>query len=262
MKITRISDNKKQYIDLLLLADEQESMIDRYLGRGELFVLEENGVKAVCVVTNEENRVCELKNIAVAPASQRQGYGKKLIDFLITHYTGRYSRMIVGTGEVPGILRFYKNCGFEYSHRIENFFTDHYDHAMIEEGILLKDMICLQQDIPTNLKMKPYRGRIPACGVFCGGCPTYIREKKPCPGAEINKTRCERCNTFHLCCTEKGITHCYQCNVFPCSKLKGFAKRWLKYGQNFIENQERLKQTGESGFLKYYHRRIDQAEKE
>ena len=47
MTITQITENKKQYLDLLLLADEQESMIDRYLERGELFVLEDEGVKAV-----------------------------------------------------------------------------------------------------------------------------------------------------------------------------------------------------------------------
>ena len=34
--------NKKQYLDLLLLADEQESMIDRYLERGDMFVLVDN----------------------------------------------------------------------------------------------------------------------------------------------------------------------------------------------------------------------------
>ena len=31
IRIHPISGNKKQYLDLLLLADEQESMIDRYL---------------------------------------------------------------------------------------------------------------------------------------------------------------------------------------------------------------------------------------
>ena len=69
MTITQITENKKQYLDLLLLADEQESMIDRYLERGELFVLEDEGVKAVGVVTDEGDGVCELKNIAVAPGS-------------------------------------------------------------------------------------------------------------------------------------------------------------------------------------------------
>lgn len=31
MKIREVNENKKQFISLLLLADEQESMVDRYL---------------------------------------------------------------------------------------------------------------------------------------------------------------------------------------------------------------------------------------
>lgn len=34
MVIKQITENKKQLIDLLLLGDEQESMIDRYLEQG------------------------------------------------------------------------------------------------------------------------------------------------------------------------------------------------------------------------------------
>jgi len=49
--------------------------------------------------------------------------------------------MLVGTGETPSILRFYKNCGFEYSHRVKDFFTDNYDHSIIEEGVRLTDMV-------------------------------------------------------------------------------------------------------------------------
>ena len=52
IRIHPISGNKKQYLDLLLLADEQESMIDRYLERGEMFILSDNDtVKASCVIT-------------------------------------------------------------------------------------------------------------------------------------------------------------------------------------------------------------------
>lgn len=147
MNIIQITNNKKQYIELLLLADEQESMIDRYLERGEMFVLKDNGVKAVCVVTDERGGICELKNIAVTPDSQRQGYGKRLINHLFDYYSGKYNQMIVGTGDVPSTIGFYKSCGFEYSHRIENFFTDNYDHQMIEDGVLLKDMIYLKREI-------------------------------------------------------------------------------------------------------------------
>ncbi len=39
--VEQITDNKKQYLELLLLADEQELMIDRYLERGEMFILED-----------------------------------------------------------------------------------------------------------------------------------------------------------------------------------------------------------------------------
>lgn len=147
MDIILLTDNKKQYLDLLLLADEQESMIDRYLERGELFVLNDSGVKAICVVTDEGAGVCELKNIAVIPESQRQGYGKRLIKHLLSYYSGKYKQMIVGTGDVPSSVRFYKSCGFEYSHRIENFFTGNYDHQMIEDGVLLKDMVYLKREI-------------------------------------------------------------------------------------------------------------------
>lgn len=80
--------------------------------------------------------------------------------------------------------------------------------------------------------------------------------KNPCLGAQLNSARCEKCKTFHLCCVEKGITHCFQCDKFPCAKFKGFAKRWLKYGQNFIENQELLKQVGEMEFLKKYNDKV------
>lgn len=45
MKIIEVKENKKQYLDLLLLADEQENMIDRYLDKGKMYVLDDNGIK-------------------------------------------------------------------------------------------------------------------------------------------------------------------------------------------------------------------------
>lgn len=144
MKIQKITCHKKAYIDLLLLADEQESMLDQYLERGEMFVLNDNGVKAECVITKEADGIYELKNIAVAPNCQRKGYGRKMIDFLFAHYTD-CNTMFVGTGDVPSTLGFYLKCGFTESHRIKNFFTDNYDHLMFEDGIQLIDMIYLKR---------------------------------------------------------------------------------------------------------------------
>ena len=66
MEIIEIKENKKQFLPLLLLADEQESMIDRYIDRGTMYVLVDNGVKCECVVTDEGKGILEIKNIATA----------------------------------------------------------------------------------------------------------------------------------------------------------------------------------------------------
>ena len=73
MNIRVIHKNKKRFLPLLLLADEQEDMIDRYLERGTMYVLEDGGVKAECVVTDEGGGILELKNLAVEPEAQRKG---------------------------------------------------------------------------------------------------------------------------------------------------------------------------------------------
>lgn len=147
MKIRKVEKDKKQYLDLLLLADEQEDMIDRYLERGTMYVLEDNGVKTECVVTDEGNGILELKNIAVEPAFQSKGYGKALIDFLIQTYKGHYAVLQVGTGDSPSTIPFYESCGFRRHHLVKNFFTDHYDHPIYECGVKLVDMVYLQRQL-------------------------------------------------------------------------------------------------------------------
>ena len=147
MRIEQVKDDKKRYLSLLLLADEQENMIDRYLERGTMYVLEDGGVKAECVVTDEGNGVLELKNIAVDPAFWGRGYGRALIDFIVSTYSGRYSVLQVGTGDSPSTIPFYESCGFRRHHLVKNFFTDHYDHPIYECGVQLVDMVYLQMEL-------------------------------------------------------------------------------------------------------------------
>ena len=145
MEIKEVRDGKKQFISLLLLADEQENMIDRYLENGTMYVLEDNGVKAECVVTDEGSGILEIKNIAVVPEHQRNGYGKALINFLVRKYADGYSVLQVGTGDSPLTVPFYEKCGFVRFRTLPNFFTDNYDHPIYESGVLLSDMVYLQK---------------------------------------------------------------------------------------------------------------------
>lgn len=145
MRIERILGNKKRYIELLLLADEQENMIDKYLERGDMFALFEEDLKAICVVTKEGDGTFEIKNIATEPKYQGKGYGKKLIEYVVEFYENECDTLLVGTGDSDLTIPFYKRCGFEESHRIKNFFTDNYDKPIYECGKQLVDMVYLKR---------------------------------------------------------------------------------------------------------------------
>lgn len=145
MNTRQITNHKKQYLELLLLGDEQESMIDRYLEKGEMYVLEDHGVKAVCVVQKVSAEVLEIKNLATETKYQRMGYGQAIIHDIVKRYQDDYSILQVGTGETTA--GFYEKCGFRRSHVIKNFFTDYYNHPIFEYGKQLIDMIYLQKTL-------------------------------------------------------------------------------------------------------------------
>ena len=145
MGIKEYCGNKKRLLSLLLLADEQEDMIDRYLDRGTMYVLDDDGIKCECVVTDEGDGVLEIKNLAVEPDCQGKGYGRAMIDYIAARYKGQFSVLQVGTGDSPLTVPFYEKCGFVRSHSVKNFFTQNYDHPIFECGIQLVDMIYLRK---------------------------------------------------------------------------------------------------------------------
>lgn len=146
--IRQMRMDKKRFLPLLLLGDEQESMIDRYIEDGELYVLSVEGQdRAVCVVTRPGPGVAEIKNLAVDMPFQRRGYGRAMVDFVRARYAAQCRVLLVGTGDSPLTISFYESCGFRESHRVPNFFTEHYDHPIFEAGRQLVDMVYLRMEI-------------------------------------------------------------------------------------------------------------------
>src|SRR6185369_5332669 len=141
MKIEQIIQDKKQFLGLLLLADEQESMIDRYIDRGEMFGLYDPDLKSICVVTNEGDGNYEIKNIATYIAEQGKGYGRLLVNYLFEYYQDKCKTLYAGTGDASMEARFYERCGFVRSHSKKNFYVDNYDHPIFENGRQLIDMV-------------------------------------------------------------------------------------------------------------------------
>lgn len=157
MNIHPITTHKKRFLPLLLLADEQESMIDRYLERGEMFAMYEAETEpvAIAVVTDEGNGVYELKNLVVSPYYQRKGYGRQMVEYLCLHYADVCHTLMVGTGDSTQTVSFYKSCGFTYSHTVPDFFTLHYDHPIVEEGKVLRDMVYFRRVLATPHVVPP-----------------------------------------------------------------------------------------------------------
>lgn len=149
MNITLIKADKKRFLPLLLLGDEQECMIDRYLERGDMFVMfnSEKQAIAVAVVTVEDEKTIELKNLAVSESEQGKGFGRQMLNFLFHFYGKNYETLLVGTGDVQTTIGFYEHCGFVFSHRVKDFFLKNYDHPIIENGVQLKDMVYLKRQI-------------------------------------------------------------------------------------------------------------------
>ncbi|WP_071797437.1 DUF3795 domain-containing protein [Labilibacter marinus] len=94
-----------------------------------------------------------------------------------------------------------------------------------------------------------YNGFVPPCGIYCGVCPVFVRDKNLCLGAETS-CKTKKCKSIYVCCIDKKkLDYCYQCKTYPCSRFKKFANTWLKHGQDLYKNQELLKAKGKNHFL-------------
>jgi len=137
MRIERITEGKKRYLELLLLADPCEEMVDKYID-GDMYVCFD-GDEAVCecVMHERTDGQIELKNLATVPQKQGQGFASAIVREMQRIYAGRYSKMYVGT---CGAESFYKKLGFAYAYTDEGFFIRNYPEPVIDNGVQCIDM--------------------------------------------------------------------------------------------------------------------------
>ena len=144
--IKEITRNKTDYMDILLIGDEDEKMINKYIDQSTIFALYVNNVlTSVCAVIIANKETIEIKNLATYPEYQDRGYASALIDFICNKYKTNFKYLILGTGENNKTLKFYKKRGFQEIHRIKNFFIDNYSYPIFEDEKQLVDMIYLKK---------------------------------------------------------------------------------------------------------------------
>lgn len=148
MEIIEIKENKLDYIDLLFLGDEDIDMINKYVEKSSVYLLnDKNKNIAIVAILEYDKKTLEIKNIAVDKKFQKKGYGKKLIEFIENKYKDQYKYLILGTGDSPLTIPFYEKLGFEKYKVLKDFFTINYKEEIVESGVVLKDMIYLKKKI-------------------------------------------------------------------------------------------------------------------
>ncbi len=97
---------------------------------------------------------------------------------------------------------------------------------------------------------------IAPCGINCGLCIGFQREKNSCAGCKtslgkkpISCTNCFIKNCEGIAKSKMGF--CFECNNFPCKRIKNLDKRYkVKYGLSVIENLNIIKTLGVNKFIK------------
>ena len=137
-------------MELLLLADPSEKIVKEYISRGECYIAEiEQDLVGVYVLLPTRPETVELVNVAVAEELHGKGIGKQLVmDAVKVAKERGYKTIEVGTGNSGlGQLALYQKCGFRIVGVDLDFFTRHYSEDIFENGIQVRDMIRLTQDL-------------------------------------------------------------------------------------------------------------------
>lgn len=149
MKIERINNikDRNKHKELFLIGDEEEEMLMKYFNQGVMFLIYDKGLKGGIIIVESGENTIEIKNISIYEEFHRKGYGKKLIEHIFSRYKKRYRRVIVGTGNSPRTIPFYKALEFKQYFVVKDFFIKNYSEKIFEDGVQLKDMIYLEKYI-------------------------------------------------------------------------------------------------------------------
>ncbi|WP_424245487.1 GNAT superfamily N-acetyltransferase [Elusimicrobium posterum] len=146
MQTINIITEYKQYLPLLMLADPDEKMLNKYITRSDIYVLKDGDTAiSIAAVLPLDDKKVELKNFATAPEYQNKGYARQVLNHIFDVYSKSHSFMLVGTADngVP----FYEKFGFVYSHTVKDFFVKNYPAPIYDEGVQCIDMIYLSKKL-------------------------------------------------------------------------------------------------------------------
>lgn len=136
--------------ELLLLADESESSVADYIGRGVCYAARcGEEVVGQYVLLHTRPFTAEVVNIAVAPSRQRQGIGTILLGHAVrTAREAGFRRLEIGTGDSgTGQIALYERCGFVRCGLDRDYFRNYYPVPIYENGVECRHMVRLAMEL-------------------------------------------------------------------------------------------------------------------
>lgn len=153
MRVEVYQGDRTALMPLFRLAEDSESELMAYVGRGDVLVAREGAgiIGHVQIVGTDEEDVRELNSMAVRQAHQRRGIGRVLVAAAIDFCRERgIRRLIVATAAADvGNLRFYQRQGFRPLRIERDAFGpwNGYRQGAQIDGIPLRDRVVLDLDL-------------------------------------------------------------------------------------------------------------------
>ncbi|MEH7352612.1 GNAT family N-acetyltransferase [Neobacillus drentensis] len=142
-------EKRNLFFDYLLIADESEEIVIKYINDGEMFsICCEGKIAGVVLFMFHPNGIVELKNIALTEDYRGKGLGKLVVNEAFDLYKIKgLHKMIVGTANSSiENLAFYQKLGFRMVEIKKDFFKN-YPEPIYENGIRAMDMVMFEKEL-------------------------------------------------------------------------------------------------------------------
>ena len=153
MRIELYSGDREALRPLFELAEDSRAQLDAYIDTGVVLVAvsRDEILGHLQLLTTDERRTFEIKNMAVLPAHQRRGVGRALVAAALERArleSGGVVRVATAAADV-GNLRFYQRVGFRLRAVERDAFTPAtgYPAASEIDGIELRDRVWLDLEL-------------------------------------------------------------------------------------------------------------------
>jgi len=146
--VFELAEDRERLLPLLLLADEDETVVCSYIDEGELFAIRDGDQDIGVLLLTAEGNVVEIKNLALDEEHQGKGLGREAVEFAKRRARELGAeRLVVGTADAArDTVAFHEHVGFRRTGIRAGFF-DAYPTEIWIDGVKARDMVMFEMEL-------------------------------------------------------------------------------------------------------------------